>query len=135
MASRSWRTFRSPPSQSSVHGCRHPAFTRRGREIFRLPHESPAGAASQAILGTIFSIITPIPFHRRFGASVITNGFLYGVPPGLVFGLPLCTDDGVSWSIIAGVCLSGHAQERLAVNAAELEHEAKVASEILGGHL
>ncbi len=113
-----------------------PAVARRGQEILRLHHHrAPAGAAAQAILGTIHSITTPTPFNRRFGAAVIATRFIYGVPPGIVFGFPLRTEDGMNWSIVEGLYLSDYAQDRLAVNVAELEFEAEVASEVLGGHL
>ncbi len=108
-----------------------PSVANRSREIVELRGCSPAGTAAQAILGTIRSLTRPTPYNRYFGAAVITDGRDYDIPPGLVFGVPLRSEDGQSWSIVRGLYLDDHAQERLAVNVAELEHEATVASEIV----
>jgi malate dehydrogenase len=103
-----------------------PAVARRESEVFRLRGSTPAATAVQAILGTIRSITNPTPFGRRFGAAVCTNGS-YGVPYGLVFGLPLRTEDGRSWSVVDGLYLDDYANSRLQQNIDELEHEAVVA--------
>ncbi|HEU5116826.1 MAG TPA: hypothetical protein VFT74_09145, partial [Isosphaeraceae bacterium] len=73
---------------------------------------------------------TPTPFNRRFGASIFTDGTEYSIPSDLVFGLPLRTEDGISCSVVQGLYLDDWAQERIAANIAELEHEATVAAEV-----
>ena len=108
-----------------------PAISQRGREIIEHTEGSPAGSAAQAILTTIRAITTPTPFDHWFGASVVSDGS-YGVPRGLVFGFPLVTADGKSWSIAQGHYLDPHAQERIAQNVAELELEASSISHLLG---
>jgi malate dehydrogenase len=108
-----------------------PAICQRGREIIKHTEGSPAGSAAQAILCTIRSIIMPTHFESWFGASVVSDGS-YGVPRGLVFGFPLITTDGKSWSIAQGHYLDLHAHERIAQNVAELELEASSISHLLG---
>ena len=108
-----------------------PAIAERAREIIRLTGGSPAGSAAQAILTTIRAITAPTPFEHWFGAGVLSDGS-YGVPRGLVFGFPLVTSDGKSWSIAQGLYLDEHAHKRIAQNVAELELEASSVSHLLG---
>ncbi len=105
-----------------------PAVARRDCEVFRLRGSTPAATAVQAILGTVRSIITPTPYGRRFGAAVCSDGS-YGVPHGLVFGLPLRTEDGRSWSVVEGLYLDEYANSRLDENIDDLEREAVVAGQ------
>ena len=106
------------------------ALAHRSLDIIRRRGASPAGTASQAILGTIRSITTPTTFEHRFGAAVISDGN-YGVPRGLVFGFPLRTEDGRTWSIVQGLYHDEYAQARIRANVEELEHEAVLANEFL----
>jgi malate dehydrogenase len=103
----------------------------RRRKFFDKRRATPAGAAAQAIVATIRSITTPTPVQLRFSAAVLSDGS-YGVPQGLVFGFPLRTEDGKTWSIVQNLYLDDHAQLRLAENVAELEYEASVVTDLLG---
>jgi malate dehydrogenase len=117
---------------SWVKGVMEPTVVMRDREVLKVRGTTPAGAVAQAILGTIRSITTPTPFGRWFAAGVVSDGS-YHVPRGLVFGFPLVTADGRSWSIVEGLYVDEIARERIAANVAELEHEATVISHLLGG--
>ena len=103
----------------------------RGREIYQSRGTMPAGSIAQAILSTIWSIVTPTPFERWFSAAVVSDGH-YGVPRGLVFGLPLVTADGKTWKIVHGHYLDEFARERIASNVAELQHETCAVSDLMG---
>ena len=108
-----------------------PAMSGRFHEAARVGGVSPAGSAAQAIMMTIRAITTSTPFEHWFGAGVLSDGS-YGVPRRLVFGFPLVTSDGKSWSVAQGHYLDAHAHERIAQNIAELEHEASAVSHLLG---
>lgn len=108
-----------------------PTVSNRSREILHLCGASPAATAAQAILGTIRAITLPTPFERRFGASVVSDGS-YGVPRGLIFGFPLYSEDGRTWKIVQGLYHDAYAQERLAQNVAEIEHEMAIVNDLLG---
>jgi len=69
------------------------------RGIVRRTGETPAGPTAHAILATIRAITTPTPFEHWFGAGVASDGTYYEVPRGLVFGFPLLTSDGRTWTI------------------------------------
>ncbi len=107
-----------------------PTVAHRSDEVIKLCGASPAATAAQAILGTIHSITRPTPFERHFGAAVVSDG-AYRVPRDLIFGFPLRTEDGKTWSIVHGMYLDSYAQERIAANIAELEHEAALVSALL----
>jgi malate dehydrogenase len=114
-----------------VHRTFEPAVCGRGQQILNARGASPAASAAQAIIGTVRSITTPTPYEHRFSAAVVSDGS-YGIPRGLVFGFPLRTEDGRTWSIVPGLYHDDHAQERLAENVAELEQEATVVTDLLG---
>jgi malate dehydrogenase len=108
-----------------------PAVCGRGQQILHARGASPAASAAQAIIGTVRSIATPTPYEHRFSAAIVSDGS-YGIPRGLVFGFPLRTEDGRTWSIVPGLYLDDYAQERLTENVAELEQEATVVTDLLG---
>jgi malate dehydrogenase len=113
-----------------VNRVMEPTVVARDREILKVRGTTPAGAVAHAILGTVRSITTPTPYQRWFAAGVVSNGS-YDVPRGLVFGFPLVTADGQSWSIVEELYVDEFARERIAANVAELEHEASVVSHLL----
>ena len=108
-----------------------PTVARRGLHLFQARGASPAGSAAQAIIASVRSITTPTPYMNRFSAAVVSDGS-YRVPRGLFFSFPLRTEDGKTWSIVQGLYLDGHAQERIAANVTELENEAAAVNSLLG---
>jgi len=123
--------FEVIPDRDWVRNVFEPTVSYRGMQVLEKLRASPAGSASQAIIATIRSLTTPTPILHRFSAAVVSDGS-YGVPRGLVFGFPLRTEDGKTWSIVQNLYLDTHAQERLAANVAELEHEASAVTRFLG---
>ncbi|HZW32655.1 MAG TPA: hypothetical protein VFF52_18225, partial [Isosphaeraceae bacterium] len=71
-------------------------------------------------------------FGHRIAAAVVSDGS-YEVPRGLVFGFPLVTADGQTWTIAQNQYLDEPARRQIAVNVAELQHEASILPEILKG--
>jgi malate dehydrogenase len=108
-----------------------PTIVKRPDEIYRLRGTMPAGSIAQAILGTVRSIVTPTPYGRFFTAGVVSEGS-YEVPRGLVFGFPLITADGKTWSIVPNLYLDETARQRIAANVAEIQHEATAVNDLLG---
>jgi malate dehydrogenase len=108
-----------------------PTIAKRPDETYRLRGTMPAGSIAQAILGTVRSIITPTPFGRWFAAGVVSDGS-YEVPRGLVFGFPLITADGQTWSIAPNHYLDETARQRIAANVAEIQHEVTAVNDLLG---
>ncbi|HEX3870464.1 MAG TPA: malate dehydrogenase [Pirellulales bacterium] len=104
---------------------------RRAEDILNLRGLSAVATASQAILGTVNSFVTPTPFGHRFGAGVVSDGS-YDVPKGLVFGFPLRTEDGKMWSIVPDLFLTDFAEERIAANIAQIEKEMVIVESLFG---
>lgn len=119
--------------QEWVREVLEPKVSGRDEVVGNAPRVSPAASAAQAILGSVRSLAIPTPFNLRFSAAVVSDGS-YGVPRGLVFGFPLRTEDGGSWSIVENLYLDDHAQNRIAANVAELEQEAVAAAHLMKGH-
>jgi malate dehydrogenase len=108
-----------------------PALERRYRTIQGLDMASSAGTVAHAVLATVRSIMAPTPLGRRFGAAVVSDGS-YGVPRGLIFGFPLRTEDGQSWSIVQGLRHNLYARRRLTANVAALKREAMAVADLVG---
>lgn len=102
----------------------------RGQRLHDVRKASPAMSAAQAILGTVRALNSPTPLEHWFSVAVVSDGS-YEVPPGLVFGLPVRTEDGRGWSVVQSHYLDTHAQQRIAANVSELEHEAAVVADLL----
>ena len=111
--------------QDWVRNVLEPTVQQRGRQIFEQRNTTPSASTAQAIIGTIHSLTTRTPLHRRFSACIASNGS-YGVRHGLVFGMPLRSDDGQTWSIVQDLYLDDYAQERIAENVQEIEADAAV---------
>lgn len=113
-----------------VSNVMEPTVVMRDRQILKLRGTTPAGAVAQAILSTIRAITTPTPFDRWFSAAVTSDGS-YSVPRGLIFGFPLITADGRSWSIVEGLYVDEVARNRIKANVTELEQEAALVSHLV----
>src|SRR5262249_44497912 len=107
-----------------------PTVGQRGMKLLNARGGSPAGSAAQASVGTVRSLTSPTPARHRFSVGVMSDGS-YGVPRGLVFSFPLRTEDGATWSIVQNLYHDEHAQQRIAVNVAELEQEASAVTSVL----
>ncbi len=107
-----------------------PAISGRTSQILQMRGGSPAGSAVQAILTSIWGANKPTLPGRIFNAGVVSDGS-YGVPAGLIFGFPVRSEDGESWSIVPGLYHDEYSLSRLAANVAELEHEAALVTDLL----
>jgi hypothetical protein len=66
-----------------------------------------------------------------FCAGVVADGS-YEVPHGLVFGFPLTTWDGKTWSIVPSCYLDEASRQRIAANVTEIQHETTAVNDVLG---
>ena len=108
-----------------------PAVAMREREVLKVERIDARrfGRASRSS-GRSARCRHPRPTNAGSRAGVVSDGS-YGVPRGLVFGFPLVTTDGQTWSIVDGLYLDETARARIAANVAELEYEAAVVSHLL----
>jgi len=109
-----------------------PGVAGRSQVIRNVRGASPAASGARAVVDTVRLITNPTPYERWFSVAVASDGS-YGVPGGLVFGFPVRTEDGGTWSVVPGLYLDDHAQDQIARNVSELEHDAAVVSDLMPG--
>ena len=109
-----------------------PTVRGRGRILLAARGGSPAGSAAQAIIATIRSLTVPTPFGHYFSVAGAGGG-PDGVPPDRIFIVPLRAQDGRGWSIVPSLYLDEYAQERIAENVTELQYQASMVTDLLGG--
>ena len=113
-----------------LHNTLTDAVARRGNSVFKLRGGSPVGTATEAILDTIQAITTPTPLQSWFCVAVRSDGS-YDLPKGLVYGFPVRTENGHTWSVVDQLYVDDNTQNRLRANVAELEHEAAIVTDLL----
>jgi malate dehydrogenase len=94
---------------------------KRGAEIIKARGLSSAASAANAVVDTVRALTMPTPKGRFFSVAVVSDGS-YGIPKGLVFGFPVCSD-GKAWSIVQGIEHSAFAKEKIAATLKELLDE------------
>ncbi len=107
-----------------------PGVAGRPKVLHDLRGASPAGSAAQAIIGSLRALTNPTPYTHWFNAGVVSDGS-YGIPKGLVFSMPIRTENGRTWSVVQSHYLDNHAQARIAECVAELEREAAVVTDFM----
>lgn len=107
------------------------AVQRRGAEVLAARGLSSAGSAAQAVLDSVRSLVEPTPPGDNAALAVVSRGD-YGVPAGLVCGLPIRTS-AAGWDVAPDFVLDAAAQRRLDVTVAELAAERVAVAALLGG--
>ncbi len=93
----------------------------RGAKIIEARGASSAASAANAVVDSIQSIVTPTAPGDWVSLSVVSHGE-YGLPEGLVFGLPV-RSDGSRVEVVEGLQHSDFARERIQMTADELSSE------------
>ena len=94
---------------------------KRGAEVIKARGLSSAASAANAIIDTVRALRTPTPQGDLFSVAVVSDGN-YGVPAGLVFGFPVCSN-GRDCHVVDGLTLDAFAREKIAVTLKELTDE------------
>jgi malate dehydrogenase len=92
---------------------------KRGAAIIEARGASSAASAANAAIDTVVSLTTPTPSDSCASVAVTSTGE-YGVPEGLVFGLPIVADGVGSWSVKPGFTHSAFATDKIKVTTDEL---------------
>jgi malate dehydrogenase len=108
-----------------------PTVAKRGAAVIKARGGSSAASAANAAIDSIKSVVTPTPAGDWFSAGVVSDGS-YGVPAGLIYSFPLRTEDGKSWSVVAGVPIDDEAQAKIDASAQELVAERDAVKDLLG---
>jgi len=95
---------------------------KRGAAIIEARGASSAASAANAAIDTVVSLTRPTPEDTCTSVAVSTTGD-YGVPEGLIFGLPVVADGLGAWSVKPGMAHSEFAADRIRVTTEELVSE------------
>lgn len=106
-----------------------PEVARRGTAIIEARGASSAASAANAAIDQMRDWVLGTG-GRWVSMSVVSRGE-YGVPAGLVFGLPVTCADG-DYGVVQGLEVDGFARQRIDASVAELVEERRAVGEILG---
>ncbi|APT85259.1 malate dehydrogenase [Corynebacterium aquilae] len=96
-----------------------PRVAKRGAEIIEVRGKSSAASAASSAVDHMRDWVQGT---EKWCSAAVSSDGSYGVPEGLIFGLPTVARDG-KWEIVQGLELNDFQKERIAANVAELESE------------
>ncbi|MDD7464760.1 MAG: malate dehydrogenase [Actinomycetaceae bacterium] len=96
-----------------------PKVAQRGTEIINARGASSAASAANAAIDHMRSWALGTPEGDWVSSAVWSDGEHYGIPEGLIFGVP-CTSAGEDWQIVEGLEISAESQ-------AGIDHSAQAA--------
>ena len=108
-----------------------PVVAKRGSAVIKARGASSAASAANAALDSVRSCSFPTPADEWSSAGVVSKGD-YGIPEGIVYSVPIRTEDGKGWSIVHGLPIDDDARARLDASAAELRAEREAIKDLLG---
>lgn len=104
-----------------------PRVAKRGAEIIEVRGKSSAASAASAAVDHMHDWINGT---EKWVSAAIPSDGSYGVPEGLLFGLPTVSRGG-SWEIVPDLALSDFQRERIAANVEELKGERDAVKDLL----
>ena len=96
---------------------------KRGAAILASRGKSSAASAANAVLDHVRSVINRTQGDNWFSAAISSDGNLFGVPEGLVFGFPCRSDGKGKYEIVKGLKISDFARKKLEITTQELQAE------------
>ncbi len=103
---------------------------KRGAAIIEARGASSAASAANAVVDTVYSLVTPTPAGDWHSVAVCSKGE-YGTPEGLLIGFPIRTSADGSWEVVQGVEHNEFGQEKFMASVRELEEEREAVSGLL----
>ena len=107
-----------------------PTVQQRGKAVIDSRGASSATSAAKAALDTVVACENPTASGDCFSAAVMTDGS-YGLPDGIICGMPLRTLADGSVEIVSGIELSDFAKEKILISTNELLEERAAVEELL----
>lgn len=104
-----------------------PRVAQRGGEIIEVRGKSSAASAASSAVDHMRDWIAGT---ERWVSAAVPSPGVYGVPEGLIAGLPTVARNG-SWEVVEGLELSDFQRERIAESVAELEKERDAVADLL----
>ena len=108
-----------------------PTVAKRGSAVIKARGASSAASAANAIVDSLRSASFPTQGDDWFSAGIVSDGG-YGIPPGLIYSVPLRTADGKALTVVQDVPIDEESRARLDASAAELQAERDAVKDLLG---
>ena len=99
-----------------------PIVQQRGKAVIDSRGASSATSAAKAALDTVVACENPTQSGDCFSAAVMTDGS-YGLPNGIICGMPLMTTPDGKVEIVRDITLSDFAKEKIKISTDELIEE------------
>ncbi len=100
-----------------------PTVAKRGAAIIEARGASSAASAASSAIDHVYNWVNGTPEGDWVTGGIYSDGSHYGVPEGLIFGLPV-TSKGGAWDVVDGLEISAATQ-------AGIDHNIKAAQEEL----
>ena len=107
-----------------------PIVQQRGKAVIDSRGASSATSAAKAALDTVVACENPTESGESFSAAVITDGS-YGLPDGIICGMPLMTTSDGNVEIVRDIALSEFAKEKIKISTNELIEERSAVEDLL----
>lgn len=127
-----WATADDRPVRELIDGDWYtgefiPRVARRGAEIIEVRGKSSAASAASSAVDHLRDWVQGT---EQWVSAAIPSPGVYGIPEGLVVGLPTVARGG-RWEVVEGLDLTDFQRERIAVNVTELEQERDAVADLL----
>lgn len=106
-----------------------PTVQQRGAAIIKARGASSAASAANAVVDTVFSLVTPTGEGDWYSVGICSDGS-YGVEPGLISSFPIRTAVA-GGEVVQGLTLNSFSQEKVNASVAELLEEKALVSDLL----
>jgi malate dehydrogenase len=106
-----------------------PIVQQRGAAIIKARGASSAASAANAVVDTVFSLVTPTVEGDWYSVGICSDGS-YGVEPGLISSFPIRTAVA-GREVVQGLTLNSFSQEKVNASVAELLEEKALVSDLL----
>jgi len=107
-----------------------PIVQQRGKAVIDSRGASSATSAAKAALDTVVACENPTQSGDCFSAAVMTDGS-YGLPDGIMCGMPLMTTPDGKVEIVRDISLSDFAKEKIKISTDELIEERAAVEDLL----
>lgn len=104
-----------------------PRVAKRGAEIIEIRGKSSAASAASSAVDHMRDWIAGT---EQWVSAAVPSPGAYGIPEGLITGLPTVSRDG-AWEVITGLELNDFQRERIAANVTELQAERDAVADLL----
>ncbi|MEM9074110.1 MAG: malate dehydrogenase [Myxococcota bacterium] len=107
-----------------------PTVQQRGKAIIEARGKSSAASAANAAIDHVHDWWLGTPDGDWASMAVCSDGESYGIPKGLIYGVPVQCKDG-AWSVVQGLSIDDFSRAKMDATAKELSEEAEAVADLL----